>query len=144
MGSITVTSHEQLKSPGYWLFIQQLVLGSIKEKIKVPCYWLFVRGIHRSPLDSPHKGPVTWKPFSCDDIIMMVHLHSAHNTVKPSVTVHPIKYALFGLHCWLSQSQSSKLNNMGKIRQCLTIAKHQLYKAQIFVKIPCSKLQINV
>ena len=23
------------------------------------CYWPFVRGIHRSPMDSPHKGPVT-------------------------------------------------------------------------------------
>ena len=21
-----------------------------------PCYWLFVRGIHRSPVNSPHKG----------------------------------------------------------------------------------------
>ena len=24
-----------------------------------PRYWPFVRGIHRSPVDSPHKGPVT-------------------------------------------------------------------------------------
>ena len=23
------------------------------------CYWHFVRGIHRSPVDSPHKAPVT-------------------------------------------------------------------------------------
>ena len=23
------------------------------------CYWLFVRGIHRAPVDSPNKGPVT-------------------------------------------------------------------------------------
>ena len=26
----------------------------------------FVRGIHRSPVNSPHKGPVTWKMFPFD------------------------------------------------------------------------------
>ena len=30
----------------------------------------FVRGIHRWPVNSPHKGPVTRKMFPCDDIIM--------------------------------------------------------------------------
>ena len=32
----------------------------------------FVRGIHRSPVDSPHKGPVTRKVFPFDDVIMNV------------------------------------------------------------------------
>ena len=30
----------------------------------------FVRGIQRSPVNSPHKGPVTWKMFPFDDVIM--------------------------------------------------------------------------
>ena len=30
----------------------------------------FVRGIHRSPVNSPHKGPVTWKMFPFDDVTM--------------------------------------------------------------------------
>ena len=30
----------------------------------------FARGIHRSPGDSPHKGPVTWKMIPLDDVIM--------------------------------------------------------------------------
>ena len=30
----------------------------------------FVRGIHRRPVNSPHKGPVTRKMFPFDDIIM--------------------------------------------------------------------------
>ena len=30
----------------------------------------FVRGIHWWPLDSLHKGPITWKKFPFDDIIM--------------------------------------------------------------------------
>ena len=30
----------------------------------------FVRGIHRWPVNSPHKGPATWKMFPFDDVIM--------------------------------------------------------------------------
>ena len=30
----------------------------------------FVRGIHRWPVNSPHKEPVTWKMFPFDDVIM--------------------------------------------------------------------------
>ena len=30
----------------------------------------FVRGIHRGPVNSPHKWPVTWKMFPSDDVIM--------------------------------------------------------------------------
>ena len=34
----------------------------------------FVRGIHRSPVNSPHKWPVTRKMFSFDDVIMKFSL----------------------------------------------------------------------
>ena len=30
----------------------------------------FVRGIHRGPVNSPHKGPITRKMFQFDDVIM--------------------------------------------------------------------------
>ena len=33
----------------------------------------FVRGIHRWPVNSPHKGPVTRKLFPFDDVIMLFH-----------------------------------------------------------------------
>ena len=33
----------------------------------------FVRGIHRWLVNSPHKGPVTWKMFPFDDVIMVVN-----------------------------------------------------------------------
>ena len=33
----------------------------------------FVRGIHRGPVNSPHKGPVTRKMFPFDDVIMALH-----------------------------------------------------------------------
>ena len=32
----------------------------------------FVRGIHRWPVNSPHKGSVTWKMFLFDDVIMLI------------------------------------------------------------------------
>ena len=46
----------------------------IKVNIKATRYWPFVRGIHRRPVNSPHKGPVTWKMFPFDDVIMCVHI----------------------------------------------------------------------
>ena len=32
----------------------------------------FVPGIHRKPVNSPHKWPVTWKMFPFDDVIMVL------------------------------------------------------------------------
>ena len=37
----------------------------------------FVRGIHRSPVNSPHKWPVTRKMFPFDDVIMACCSHRA-------------------------------------------------------------------
>ena len=34
----------------------------------------FVRGIHRWPVNSPHKWPVTRKLFPIDDVIMIAYL----------------------------------------------------------------------
>ena len=34
----------------------------------------FVRGIHRRPVNSPHKGPVTRKMFPFHDVIIMAHM----------------------------------------------------------------------
>ena len=38
----------------------------------------FVRGIHRGPVNSPHKWPVTRKMFPFDDVIMPFHLGFSH------------------------------------------------------------------
>ena len=37
---------------------------------KVPRHWPFVRGIHRWPLNSPHKRTETRKMFPIDDVIV--------------------------------------------------------------------------
>ena len=51
-------------------FAQQLVQANNKENIKATHHWPFVRGIHRSPVDSPHKGPVMRRAFLCNDVII--------------------------------------------------------------------------
>ena len=45
------------------LFAQPFVQAQIKENITIPASLAYVRGIHRSPVDSPRKGPVTRKCF---------------------------------------------------------------------------------
>ena len=47
------------------LFIQPFIQAQMKEKIKL-------RVTGRSPVNSPHKGPVTRKMFPFDDVIMKI------------------------------------------------------------------------
>ena len=44
--------------------------GSDQRKHQSSASLAFVRGIHRWPVNSPHKGPVTRKMFPVDDVIM--------------------------------------------------------------------------
>ena len=54
----------------------------------------FVRGIHRWPMISPHKWPVTWKMFLFNDVIML-----APNMVsKQSVDLLPPKKLQHDFH----------------------------------------------
>ena len=45
-------------------------LGADQTKVQSSASLAFVRGIHRWPVNSPHKWPVTWKMLSFDDVIM--------------------------------------------------------------------------
>ena len=45
-------------------------LGAEQRKHQSSASLAFVRGIHRRPVNSPHKGPVTRKMFPFDDVIM--------------------------------------------------------------------------
>ena len=75
-----------------------------------------MRGIHRSPVNSPHKGPVTRKMFPCDDVIMSVRkmhckissakyrpFYSGRNASIPwLVTQQYIYHGEYGTSTWLS------------------------------------------
>ena len=50
-------------------------LGADQRKHKSSASLAFVLGIHRLPVNSPHKGPVTRKMFPFDDVIMATSLY---------------------------------------------------------------------
>ena len=54
-------------------------------KLCVTGPWPFVRGIHRSPVNSTHKGPVTRKMFPFDDVIVCEFQIGLHHTMRPSL-----------------------------------------------------------
>ena len=45
--------------------------GADERKHQSSASLVFVWGIRRWPANSPHKGPVTWKTFPFDDVIMI-------------------------------------------------------------------------
>ena len=49
-------------------------LGTDQRKHQSSASLAFVWGIHRGPVNSPHKGPVTRKMFPFDDVIMIWHV----------------------------------------------------------------------
>ena len=54
----------------FTIVAQQFIRMQIKENIIVPRHWPVRGGIHRGPVNSPHKWPVTRKMFPFDDVIM--------------------------------------------------------------------------
>ena len=64
MGAIAsrITSHRIVYSTVY--------ADAYQRKHQSSASLAFVRGIHRGPVNSPHKCPVTWKMFPFDDVIM--------------------------------------------------------------------------
>ena len=50
--------------------------GADQRKHQSSASLAFVRGIHRWPVNSPHKGPVTRKMFPFDDVIMIYSILS--------------------------------------------------------------------
>ena len=50
--------------------------SSHQRKHQSPASLAFVRGIHRGPVNSPHKWPVTRKMFPFDDVIMYIFGYS--------------------------------------------------------------------
>ena len=54
------------------VFIGAVASGADQGKHQSSASLAFMRGIHRSPVNSPHKRPVTRKMFPYDDVIMMM------------------------------------------------------------------------
>ena len=78
-----------LKPLETWMFDQQLVQLAIKKCTKALHYWPFVRGIHWSPEDSPHKGPVLIKSFDTFFVVSWTSCWSVLN-ILPSSNVESV------------------------------------------------------
>ena len=49
----------------------------------------FVQGIHRWPVNSPQKGPVTREMFPFDDVIMNVRVCASSSEMSPKFERNP-------------------------------------------------------
>ena len=61
----------------------------------------FVRGIHRRPVNSPHKCPVTQKMFPFDDVIMLIpypHRITSFVLVAPEPVRQPLMIRITWTH----------------------------------------------
>ena len=56
--------------PGVSIVYSTVCSGASQRNHQSSASLVFVRGIHRWPVNSPHKGPVTRKMFPFDDVIM--------------------------------------------------------------------------
>ena len=70
--SIWVRWH--LQSPASRLFTQPFIQAAYQGKHQSSALLVFVRGIHRWPVHSQHKGPVTRKTFPFDDVTMRTNV----------------------------------------------------------------------
>ena len=56
--------------------------GADQSKHQSSASLAFVRGIHRGPVNSPHKWPVTRKMFPFDDVIMLYDIVATHGILR--------------------------------------------------------------
>ena len=100
--------------------------GADQRKHESSASLAFVRGIHRGPVNSPHKWPVTRKVFPFDDVIMLTQplklmrsmtgnclpLPTASWSGSSINTVYPKKYAHgFVVLCFVAVMQSFIMNS---------------------------------
>ena len=87
---ITVAS----KLSGISIVCSTVCSGADQRKHQSSTSLAFVRGIHRLPVNFPHKGPVTQKMFAFDDVIMLfafsiiLHIEMAQVEDKETFILH--------------------------------------------------------
>ena len=72
--------------------LNRLLRHRLERKRQSSVSLAFVRGIHRWPVNSPHKGSVTRKMFQFDDVIMMI-VRVAVNLLQMTWVIEPHKSA---------------------------------------------------
>ena len=75
--------------------------GADQRKHQSSASLVFVWGIHRRPVNSPHKGPVTRKMFRFDDVIMTLTMTNQPSRAASSLVL------LFHLPAYISMVTSN-------------------------------------
>ena len=95
----------------------------------------FVRGIHRRPVNSLHKWPVTRKMFPCDDVIMLwldyrFIFHSC------DIFTHILRVTSLALgQSYDSSASEVTLKNMGIMGCHQTVTKHKKDKKDTYFSV---------
>ena len=75
----------------------------------------FVWGIHRGPVNSPHKWPVTRKMFPFDDVIMRWNYHAV-TSWEINTTIILICFLCVCVYCGVKQSsRAARIISMGHL-----------------------------
>ena len=102
-----ITSLTIVYSTVYW--------GANQRKRQSSTSLVFVRGIHRWPVNSPHKVPVTQKMFPFDDVIMSLRPRPNGRRLAD----HILKHILFNENIWIAIKISLKFVRMSPIGNAL-------------------------
>ena len=84
--------------------------GKDQRKHQTSASLAFVRGIHRWPVDSPHKGPVTRKMFPFDDVIIWSNFDQGQRQ-------HTTKTVLVEEQCMVWHGPRSKSVKLFELKQ---------------------------
>ena len=74
----------------------------------------FTWGIHRGPVNSPHKGPVTRKLFPFDDVIMLIQIMARRMFDTKPWPEPTIAY------CWLKHWEQISMKSVSKYNNFLS------------------------
>ena len=103
-----ITSLTIIYLTAYW--------GADQRKHQSSASLAFVRGIHRRPVNSPHKWPVTRKMFPFDDVIMYFVITGITTTTTFTVSSDYKVFILITFRlpvCFKETSKISPFNTLG-------------------------------
>ena len=97
--------------------------GADQRKHQSSASLAFVRGIHRRPVNSPHKWPIMWKMFPFDDVIM--------NRIIVGILINPVGRCLLTNY---HQKQSTR---------AMEIHRYSLIKSVYFLHFSFSRAALG-
>ena len=115
--------------------------GADQRKHQSSASLAFVRRIHRWPVNSPHKGPVTRKMFPFDDVIMKYLFYTKYYALPYSIDVAlTLSYYVIFQYCkdiipWCEfESNNSKglQSNCSFLPKCI---KHETNLAHVYLPL---------